>query len=333
MSARDPQDPRSATPHSPARRARDRGEPPPNIRSGARRCACAASRTFSNTVNCAKDRGLLIGAADAGEARGGAGRECVMSPYRRPGWRRRSAFRSPESRLISVDLPAPFGPITAWISPTCTSSETSATAVRPPKRFCRPSRAQRDVRHGRSPPRRPAYPVTSTAEEQGTKLPHAARQRQHDRDDDQAFDQLPMIGRRLQHFFEPDQDDRADQRTRHRPQAADQHHHQHRRGQVPAQHLRRDEAELRGGEIAGEARQRAGDHEGDQAQAVDRKTERRGRGAHCRGRPPAHDRTASARSRPAAGPPWRQTQPARRNRRSAACRDRADARLRSPPPA
>src|SRR3954462_4114288 len=47
--------------------------------------------------------------------------------------------RSPESRLISVDLPAPFGPITAWISPVRTSSETSATACSPPNRFVRPS--------------------------------------------------------------------------------------------------------------------------------------------------------------------------------------------------
>src|SRR5215207_11502811 len=42
---------------------------------------------------------------------------------------------SPDRRLIRVDLPAPFGPMTAWISPTRTSSETSETASTPPKRF------------------------------------------------------------------------------------------------------------------------------------------------------------------------------------------------------
>ena len=40
--------------------------------------------------------------------------------------------------LISVDLPAPLVPITAWISPTQRSSETASTAARPPKRRPRP---------------------------------------------------------------------------------------------------------------------------------------------------------------------------------------------------
>src|SRR4051812_39921306 len=49
----------------------------------------------------------------------------------------RLASSSPDSRLMSVDLPAPLGPITAWISPTATSIETSDTATRPPKCLCR----------------------------------------------------------------------------------------------------------------------------------------------------------------------------------------------------
>src|SRR3954454_1054521 len=43
--------------------------------------------------------------------------------------------RSPESRLVSVDLPAPLGPITAWMRPRQRSTETSFTAARPPKRL------------------------------------------------------------------------------------------------------------------------------------------------------------------------------------------------------
>jgi len=39
---------------------------------------------------------------------------------------------SPESRLISVDLPAPFGPMTAWTSSRCTAMETPDTAFNPP---------------------------------------------------------------------------------------------------------------------------------------------------------------------------------------------------------
>src|SRR5665647_661665 len=43
--------------------------------------------------------------------------------------------KSPESRLVRVDLPAPFGPITAWIRSRQRSSETSLTAASPPKRL------------------------------------------------------------------------------------------------------------------------------------------------------------------------------------------------------
>src|SRR5689334_25147352 len=47
--------------------------------------------------------------------------------------------RSPDSRLISVDLPAPFGPMTACTARGAIESVTSSTATRPPKR--RPSDA------------------------------------------------------------------------------------------------------------------------------------------------------------------------------------------------
>src|ERR1700687_892972 len=46
--------------------------------------------------------------------------------------------RSPESRLISVLFPAPFGPIKACRTPRWTSSETLSTAASPPKTFLSP---------------------------------------------------------------------------------------------------------------------------------------------------------------------------------------------------
>src|SRR5215207_9465622 len=45
--------------------------------------------------------------------------------------------RSPESRLVSVDLPAPLGPMTAWMWLRQRSTDTSFTAARPPKRLVR----------------------------------------------------------------------------------------------------------------------------------------------------------------------------------------------------
>src|SRR4029453_13360195 len=41
---------------------------------------------------------------------------------------------SPASRLISVDLPAPLVPMSAWISSRLSSSDTRSTATSPPKR-------------------------------------------------------------------------------------------------------------------------------------------------------------------------------------------------------
>src|SRR4029079_15759121 len=46
-----------------------------------------------------------------------------------------SGASSPEIWLISVVLPAPFGPITACSSPGITSSVTSSVTRRPPKFF------------------------------------------------------------------------------------------------------------------------------------------------------------------------------------------------------
>src|SRR5579862_2711580 len=65
------------------------------------------------------------------------GSSAVMS---RPSSMMRPAvgFSTPVSRLITVVLPAPFGPISAWRAPFSTASETSCAATIPPKRFSRP---------------------------------------------------------------------------------------------------------------------------------------------------------------------------------------------------
>src|ERR1700730_16228725 len=45
---------------------------------------------------------------------------------------------TPVSRLITVVLPAPLGPIKAWRAPFSIRSETPLTAAMPPKCFSRP---------------------------------------------------------------------------------------------------------------------------------------------------------------------------------------------------
>src|SRR3954468_8253154 len=173
-------------------------------------------------------------------------------------------FNSPDSRLTSVVLPAPFGPITAWISPMASSSDTSFTATRPPKRLVNPA-----VRSAISD-------MTMRRQNAIDERLHAARKRQYDCDDDQSLGELPVLGDTFEPLLQAHHDDGADQRRRDTALTAEHHHHQRNRRLVPAKHLRRDVSKLRGGEVAGKPRERTGDHEGAQAQAIDRKTERAG---------------------------------------------------------
>src|SRR5512145_3175108 len=91
--------------------------------------------------------------------------------------------RSPESRLVSVDLPAPLGPITAWMRSRQRSSVTSLTAARPPKRrvsWRAESRASVTVR-------------LLAAQHPLQQPEQAARRVDHDRHDEQAHPELPVL--------------------------------------------------------------------------------------------------------------------------------------------
>src|SRR5215470_1296288 len=98
---------------------------------------CTAMRTFSSTV--APGRMFVIWYERAiafFEMRCG-GSPAMSSPAKimRPAVGR----RTPVTQLKNVDLPAPFGPMMARISPGCTAMETLFSAVSPSKRTVRPS--------------------------------------------------------------------------------------------------------------------------------------------------------------------------------------------------
>src|SRR3954463_15079435 len=170
-------------------------------------------------------------------------------------------LRSPDRRLTSVDLPAPFGPITAWISPTARPSDTSFTAARPPKRF-----ESAAVRIAIS------SIATRLLGKQARNQPlKSARERQHDRHDYEAFDQLPVLGQPFQRFLQPHDDDGSKQRPGDAALAAEHDHHQGNRRLVPAEHLGRHEAELRGSKVSGKTGERPGNDESGQPHAIDRK--------------------------------------------------------------
>ena len=92
------------------------------LRSAARKkegkpaaCACAASRQFSKAVNAAKMFVCWNVRASPCRAMRFAGQPLTSSPRR---WIvPADGLSSPDRRFASVDLPAPFGPITAWTAP------------------------------------------------------------------------------------------------------------------------------------------------------------------------------------------------------------------------
>src|ERR1035437_11088322 len=95
--------------------------------------------------------------------------------------------RSPESRLASVVLPAPLGPITAWIWPMKNSSETSFTAASPPK--CLDRRSVRSTASAIA--RLPRF-----SQQPGREPPEAeqtVRKQQHGAHDEPAHEQLPVL--------------------------------------------------------------------------------------------------------------------------------------------
>src|SRR5439155_11880329 len=90
---------------------------------------------------------------------------------------------SPASRLVSVDLPAPLGPITAWMRSRQRSSVTSCTAARPPKRLVRP-RAESSAS---------LMARLLALQRAGQRAQQPARRERHDRDDEHAHRQLPVL--------------------------------------------------------------------------------------------------------------------------------------------
>src|SRR5712692_10852278 len=88
-----------------------------------------------------------------------------------------SARNSPTSTATRVVLPAPFGPITAWISPGSTASATSLAATRPPKRLVSPAVAKSGSA---------IWPARSEKAEE------ARFRKQHDEDQEGPEDRLPI---------------------------------------------------------------------------------------------------------------------------------------------
>src|SRR6516165_6161954 len=95
-------------------------------------------------------------------------------------------FSNPVMRLNKVDLPAPFGPITARTSPSTTCIDTWSTATRPPKRR---------VSSLSSSNATAIFPLDcgSAAKTAADDAPYALRSEDHKGDEDEAEEQGPGL--------------------------------------------------------------------------------------------------------------------------------------------
>src|SRR5437016_8794226 len=103
----------------------------------------------------------------------------------------------PISWLISVVLPAPFGPMTACNSPRATSNETLSVATIPPNRRTRFSTRSKG----------------SATTQPPQQAKNAAAPEQHDQQQQRPHDQRPVFSKPADNIFQQQVNDRADQRT------------------------------------------------------------------------------------------------------------------------
>src|SRR5271168_4800162 len=188
---------------------------------------------------------------------------------------------TPVSKLITVVLPAPFGPIKAWRAPFSIDSETSCAATMPPKRFSRPIVSR--IGMASTPLRRSAANGGRTLYEAGGKagaqcrrpLLHPFAADQHDHDQHEADPELPVLRREagdpvLQEFV----DHGADQAAIEIAGAADDQDQKKIGRAFERQHVKRAEGGRLREEAAGNAGESGGCRIDHDQPAVDGNTDR-----------------------------------------------------------
>src|ERR671915_1835843 len=184
-------------------------------------------------------------------ARLGAGSAVMSAPAKRtvPV----SGSRLPASWLMKVVLPAPFGPITAWVSPSLTSKSMPSQARSAPKLF--------------------VSPLTSSigfVEHAGETAP----EKDHREDQQRPEDHLPVLGPALEQLLDQQQREGAEHRARGARHAAEDHHEHDVARLLPAHQAGRDIARMVGVQRARQPAHRAGEDEGRQAVRIRRKADR-----------------------------------------------------------
>src|SRR6266567_3625783 len=157
----------------------------------------------------------------------------------------------PVTRLKRVLLPAPLGPIRAWMLPSSTARSTRSTATRPPKRMVTLSSSRIAMLipgAGRVPP-------DGAQQEPGEVDPA------HQADEQGAVDQHPVVGHEAEEFGRRREHPGPDYRAGDAPQAAEDHHAQDIDRFEEAEIGRVDVAHEMGVEGAADPRQEGADGE------------------------------------------------------------------------
>src|ERR1700704_2854765 len=226
--------------------------------------ACTASATLSRAVNSRSTAVIWKERANPSRTLACVGRRVTSRPAK---WMvPESGLRLPVSWLTKVVLPAPLGPIRAWISPGRTSIETESVAKRPPKRLIR-----RSVESSGS---------AMTSPEQGVDAAFGVERDQHQH---RTEHDLPVftptlaaeIEQRRQRFLQREEGDGAVERAEQRAHAAQNDDDDEITRLHPRHHGGRDIGALVGEQDAGQAAEGPGQDERRQPIAEHRKAERR----------------------------------------------------------
>src|SRR5260370_6436159 len=223
-------------------------------------CAWTASATLSSAEKSRKRLVIWKERARPRRDRAGASRPAMSRPAKLivPA----STLRSPASCERSVVLPAPFGPMIAWVSPLTTSRSTRSVARSPPKLLLSP----RTARNSSAIAGRLA----------GQEAEEPAFREEHDQDEEGPEDDLPVLGQSGQHVPEEQEHDRAHDRPVKRPHPPEDHHEHDLARAGPVHEVGRQVLGLVREERARQAAHAPGEHERRELVAVGGKADRPG---------------------------------------------------------
>src|SRR5581483_6232900 len=182
----------------------------------------------------------------------------------------------------NVVFPAPLGPMSAWIVPSRTASETSSTARTPPKPFETPvassstapaSRTAADLDGSVRIERRVDVvvgeaPRVAAAHRRFERSEDAAREAEDARDEQRAEEDLPQRRDRRDDVLPDHVDARAEQRAPDRPAAAEDHHQDEVARLVPVELQRIREVDQQTEQRAGEPRHGRREQQCDENEAI-----------------------------------------------------------------